>query len=507
MRLREFANKPLTINEFAATDVEKVVQALAAAAQNTDQNTEEHKKVIAQIDSLLAAVKKTQPQTATKTVKEDLSVTDQKKILALLASVKNPQERSALETILSNPQNAKAIFGIINQAKKAGSEEQITKEVEYNKQVNALIDRLVNKVLGSMDALNNAYAENSQSGEDINSEKPKSLPSNTALKEQIKSAISSSFKTLHIEFGKNTAEYNTRKKQILEFMSAAAQSGIFSFSELIKGGLDQKGNIFNLIPKQFREIGNIVGQQLLSFTAGTGAGSWGPGELGLCILGSPVHKASKKGDLVIDGKAVELKASRTKDKGARLNTEVLLNGSAAKPTYDKIIADLASRVNLKPDDLLTYSVTRNGRVVSTGKYKSLNSFSSQTIKQLNSYVFKPLADSQLALKTLQQVIAAVLKPEAHKFIKTDYLRPAVNADGTINYVNFIEGYVRILWDCYHEFDGVGTMLILNPITGSYTISNSSDDLINQVKAGVVSFSGGIDFGDKQSKASPQLGIE
>ena len=522
MKIREIIVENV-LREFATDGIESVIRQLADQAAQSDQGSPEHARVMAIVDQLLAVIQKptaqpvqtqpTQPQSKPQQqlpapqVQEDLSNSDIRKFQALLAATSNRQERAQLEQAMKNPTLAKAILGLSTRQKTAGSEEQIKADRDFNKKIDALVEKLVAKIQGSMEALNSAYEENSRRGEDVNSEKPKKIAETTALQQQIKLGISGSFKTLHLEYGENPKEYKLKQKQVLDFMTAASESGIFTFESLLTAGTDKKANIFSLIPEQYREISNIVGQKLLSLTAGTGAGSWGPGEMGLCIMGSPVRKASKKGDLIIGDKAVELKASRDADAGARLNTDVLLNGSSRLGEYRNIMADLAKKVKLKYDDLLKYPIVRKGKVTGYGQLKSLNTFGSKTTGVLNMHVFRKLKDPQFTLSILEQVVKLVLKPEAHKFVTSKKLSFAVNQQtGEIEFTKFMEAYISILWDCYHAFDSVDALMVINPITGSYVISTSSKNLIKQIQAGVVKASGGIDFGDKQSKASPQLGI-
>jgi len=48
-------------------------------------------------------------------------------------------------------------------------------------------------------------------------------------------------------------------------------------------------------------------------------------------------------------------------------------------------------------------------------------------------------------------------------------------------------------------------LIVNPILGTFLVMNDPKDVDATVKAGMV-ISGGIDFKDKQSTKSPQIGV-
>lgn len=475
----------------ASNDPSALLIKLITVAKESEDGSPEHSQAMDIIDKLLNAV----------SVSEDLNVSDTKKIQALITQFKDPASRAKLESLLQDPANVKIILKIEASAKKAGKEEQIGLDLKNAKELNHYVSVLTKKATNGLDALNNVYKYQSQAGEDVTSEKPKDV-NQTALITQIKGAIQTSFKD--IEF--SNINKNSLERKVLNFMKKAATDGIFTFNDLIKKGQGTKANIFDLVPEEYKEVMDLVGRRLLSSTVGTGAGSWGPGELGLCILGSPVAKAKKKGDLEIGGEPVELKASRDPKKGARLNTDVLLNGYAARTHYNELITDLAKLVKKKPKDLLTYPIMRKGKVVGTGKKASLNNFSTQTIGLLNLHVFEKIQNPDIALEFITNVVKAVLQPEAHKFVNPALLKHAIDDKGKIHYVPFMEAYIEILLKCYSHFDGVNTILIINPITGNYTIINNSKQLISQMRKGVVEYSGGLDFGNKQSKASPQLGI-
>lgn len=464
---------------------------LITVAKESELGSPEHAQAMDVIDNLLNAV----------SVSEDLNVSDTKKIQALLAQFKDPASRLKLETLLQDPANVRIILKIEASAKKSGKEEQIGLDLKNAKELNHYVTVLTQKATHGLDALNNVYKHQSKAGEDVTSEKPKDV-NQSALITQIQGAIQSSFKD--IEF--SSINKNALERKVLDFMKKAATDGIFTFNDLLKKGRGTSANIFDLVPDQYKEVMDLVGRRLLSSTVGTGAGSWGPGELGLCILGSPVAKAKKKGDLEIGGEPVELKASRDPKKGARLNTDALLNGYAARTEYHALLVELAKLVKKSPKDLLTYPITRKGKVVGKGKRNSLNNFGAQTIGQLNYHVFDKLKNPTVALDFITNVVKSVLQPEAHKFISKALLKNAVDVNGKVHYVPFIEAYIQILLKCYSEFDGVNTILIINPVTGNYTIVNDSKQLIDQMRKGIIQYSGGLDFGNKQSKASPQLGI-
>jgi hypothetical protein len=81
--------------------------------------------------------------------------------------------------------------------------------------------------------------------------------------------------------------------------------------------------------------------------AGSGAGAWGPAELGLSVVGSPVNKDGK-GDLNIGGdRRIELKASKSATSGGRINTPVVNKGIGGKGDYDIAWREYVPKLGIK----------------------------------------------------------------------------------------------------------------------------------------------------------------
>jgi hypothetical protein len=81
----------------------------------------------------------------------------------------------------------------------------------------------------------------------------------------------------------------------------------------------------------------FVNQDIFSYAPGTTSGGVGPGEMALSMMGNPAQKG-KTGDLLIDGKEIEIKAGGQKGSGGRLNSKAL-----TKPTTGWKISKCSKR--------------------------------------------------------------------------------------------------------------------------------------------------------------------
>ena len=282
----------------------------------------------------------------------------------------------------------------------------------------------------------------------------------------------------------------------------------------------------------------MIGNLLLIKPSAT-AGNWGPGELGLAILGNPVQKG-KKGDLLVNGKDIELKASQNPEKGGRLGTVALKRGIDGYGKYKKALEGLFASAGYKTKDL-DFSLKKKEDVAEarTAKVKDPKK---STLPSNNVGVWiddkgnekdikwtsfgrtfienalNPKIKDRVGAPVTQQFLAAVatsclvsaLEEKAGGY-DTSFVKDCVNNDGTIDYDAFAEGYAKMLYTIYQNVDSKGELLILNPLTGSYYVlldpEDFSDALLPSDEHQHIRISSvAIDFTDSQGKASPQIGI-
>jgi hypothetical protein len=114
-----------------------------------------------------------------------------------------------------------------------------------------------------------------------------------------------------------------------------------------------------------------------------------------------------------------------------------------------------------------------------------------------------LPANQLVGDFLVNAVLAVISTAGKPFFNEKLIRSIPAKDGSINYERFLQIITRQWYDIYKNVDEVGLILVINPISGGFTLVDSAASLLNKDSGVVVT--GGIDFSDPQGKASPQIG--
>jgi len=282
-------------------------------------------------------------------------------------------------------------------------------------------------------------------------------------------------------------------KQIQEKLLAfliQAKDGIINWGKVLQAGKDKTANVDTFVPKEFKEIYLLFRKELFAVRPETTAGSWGPGEVGLILIGNPITKAKEAGDLQdkVTGDKFELKASNDPKKGGRLSPPGLGTSKMA-PRFD--------RVKLKHFG--------KGFQAKFGENSSLNkdSLNQTFIKEYNEFIDKGLrVDSKEFLKDC--IMAAFTDN-----VPTDKeLEPYVGkmtVNNKIDYNGFVRTYAKFLFDRYQgsgDDKKFKNIIVFNPGSTTYTVLDGSDDLDSEF----VVITGGIEFGGSQVPKSPQIGI-
>ena len=84
--------------------------------------------------------------------------------------------------------------------------------------------------------------------------------------------------------------------KIIKFITQATE-GIIDWGDVLEAGKDKKANIDSFVPAEFKEIYQMFKNELYKVRPETTAGAWGPGEVGLILIGNPITKADDGGDL------------------------------------------------------------------------------------------------------------------------------------------------------------------------------------------------------------------
>jgi hypothetical protein len=376
---------------------------------------------------------------------------------------------------------------------------------DINAQLKKSAKMLSAKISGTLEALKQQYDEQYKEG-DLQAPKKEST-SASDVNQELVDLIEGIF-SKPISGAETAAERNKTASQILDFMNRC-QTGIVDLKQVIDNG---KGNVLSSIEGEDKRILDMLENALMKAKPGKTAGNWGPGELGLAILGTPVNKASK-GDLDIGGEMIELKASQNPKQGGRLGTRALARGTDGRSKYVSALSTLLSEAghtlktaSLKPDSPVYVGIKKDSK--KQASISHLNFGQGFVNSALNPLIANKVSPDSTA-KFLEQVAISCIVNDHIKDVKTAWVKKCVNSDGTINIEAFNLKYAGMLYSLYQRVDGVGKIMILNPLTGSYYVLNGPNDIASAAADRDIPIQFGtttINFGDSQGKASPQLGI-
>jgi len=279
------------------------------------------------------------------------------------------------------------------------------------------------------------------------------------------------------------------QQKLIKFLKQA-KDGIVDWGQILKRGKGGKANVDDFVPTEFKEIYDMFKKELYSVRPETTAGSWGPGEVGLILIGNPITKASDSGDLqdAKTGEKFELKASNNPKKGGRLSPPGLGTSKMA-PRFDRV----------KEKHFGTGFKAKFGKESNMIKA----SVNQRFIKEYNI-----LIDKGLKVNTKQFVTDIIKAAFTDNFPSDKELAPFVNKmikGNKIDYDIFVKEYAKFLMDRYQ---GVGkdkkftNIIVFNPGTTTYTVLDSSKDLDSPD----LEITGGIEFAATQVPKSPQIGI-
>jgi hypothetical protein len=473
----------------------------------------------------------TQNDSATESlVTEQPSDNNEQWVVTFLKLTKNPESKARMESRLKTDPEFKADMrelykGHEAETKKSyskGGTDALSTVSAFFTDVKKRADLLAGKSVGVLDQLKVWYDTSGDRTDDPMSDRPK--PTQKALYQKLLYPLENIFQDLGFkDQPPNLRNFKKEAPRILKFMDVC-QDGIINFEDLIN---IRKGNVGNLITDpDLKYIYDKIYSKLLALDAGQGGGAWGPGELGLAILCRPMSKAKSKGDLITtyqgETVGVEVKASRDATAGARIGGKGVLQGVAGKETFTKALTALCKAAKFPISEFGTTTVqipkykVINGvktRVASDkskpGKKIAYTNLASSTWFETFNRDIPPrlakqnLLANQLVGDFLVNSVSAVISTAGKPFFNEKLIRSIPAKDGSINYERFLQIITRQWYDIYKNVDEVGLILVINPISGGFTLVDSAASLINK-DSGVV-ITGGLDFNDTQGKASPQIG--
>lgn len=577
MRFREF--KPL-LREFVEPQVTTDLSALDNLEQGLENNPEIAVEILPELKNLLAFVKSnvgTQAQPQAKPVqqaKQVAPVQQQQVPLpksvqptvapveeAVATAVQDPTEMALRQSLMllqtlrqlmpSMPKGAKrkqaedtliqleAEVGQVHQTGIAQGKQDILnlqgqwREVELPE----LSEQLTLKVLGYLQTLKEISDEAVSKGEE-SPRNAKKAPEKNTIYRQIHDPLEALFaKLADPKVGVSAEEYTQNIAQVKDFMQRC-QVGVFDIDTLVR---KKVGNIRNLISKEDQRIYDVIFQKLLSLTV-SGGGSWGPGEIGLAVLGKPVQKQAGKGDLIVGKKKIpiELKSGADAKAGARLGGDGVVQARAAVGKFIKYFDTFLQGLKIpalpqvegrpvwryETDKLKTKKI--NGvstRVPSGEKVKkalfATNMSSPVWFDQFNINVLSKLntAKRKVSAKTfLNTVLKMCLSkdgeaPYEEAVQQFNSIENMLDSNGYINYQQFLKELTKIWYHIYSRTDNVKYILVLNQSNGNFELVGDADALTSNIGTNRdkntpkgIEIVGGLDFGAGQIQLSPQVGV-
>ena len=422
------------------------------------------------------------PQQTENTVQLAQQEIDIKSAVAELKKLGKFAEVKKIEGFLKN---------IYAKAQAAGFQQRAGIRMELQKAINLI----AGKVNGTLEQLEQQYKK--QKKDDINV-KIKTSPGDEKIRSAISIVLVGLITTYKAKYT-DEKEFNQFEKLIFNFLNASKQ-GIIPLGSLVDAG---SGNIKDAVLKtKFKTLSTIgfIDDLLDQMPARTG-GAWGPGELGLAILGSPVSKGDK-GDIVVGNKKIEIKASNDPTKGGRVNTVAVKAGKAGKAEAKIAIGNFFSKIGQKFDGK-TIGATKTGKLVNAYNVNVVS-----WLNAINQKISQTKASRQDVITFLDEISTAALNVPAKGEIKFDYSR-AVADDGTIIGNELRREYLRVILGYYNSIEGVNDILIINPGNGNFNVIDATDvdSIMQKLKDGVLGTGTSvINFGDPQAKLSPQLGV-
>jgi len=402
---------------------------------------------------------------------------------------------------------------------KEGQEQSFEDEKAFIESFKILIEKLAAKATGTLEAIEAQYQEQFTEEPDtkikgVLGRTMPAAPEYTQIEKAVQDTLRSVF--FNAAFGSNTLDEQREDRTLLTDFLAACEDGILELGPLI----DKKsGNILEEFRKtKYAKLEPFVNELLQKVPSGSGAGSWGPAELGLSIVGTPVKKADK-GDLCLgDGRKIELKASRDPKSGARINTPAIGSGRSGESNYtkawNKFTKDFGfsyKKTSRSRAVLYAHDFIKGKKLIPGHRSITFTNFGPTVINKVLNPAIILHDPTRNEIKEFLTDVALSSVLEEYKPLGRKLFRAAkvVKRNKTIDGAAFVAEYLHMLLSFYALTDEIEEIVIINPISGNYEVvdATDTDTLKDKLESGeIILGSTYIDFSDSQSKASPQLGI-
>lgn len=417
-----------------------------------------------------------------------------------------------------NPKDKAKLLNFLQQVEQETLEKKYTQDIERETIQGDAVSLLAGKVTGTLEKIRDHYIHKSAQRKAMFDQQPDAVenyektlnrgrPNKKAVEQEIGTLLIGT-----LEWWRRKTKSSEARKEFdeasLKFLKAC-EEGIIDLGTLLSKG---SGNFLEEIPGEYSWVRESkLADQLLNLKpSGSGAGNWGPGELGLAILGKPVNKDSSKGDLVVGDKKFELKASANAKSGGRINTEAIMVGKDGQVDFMKAWDNLRPKLNIKMDGEKIAFANPDEAPKGMQKKITQTSIGPTWIAIVNSGLRGSKVNSSELGSFLGEVLTAPISPSFKSKVKYNTSSLVSTQDGSpqINPQNLLGEYLKQALTFYNETDEVDDILVVNPTDGHFEVINATDakGLQKKINAGAIQTSSiWIDFKDKQSKASPQLG--
>ena len=396
---------------------------------------------------------------------------------------------------------------LVSRSKTAGAEEEFQSEKEFAAEFDKLIKNIAAKATGTLEALQAHYEQQAQESP-VREMRDVKAPNQTQVEKAVEDTLRSVFSGP--AYSAETREEKIKTRNMLKNFLGDCVKGIIKLGPMLDKG---QGNVIEEFKKtKYGDLTEFFNELLGKVPSGSGAGSWGPAELALSVVGTPVNKADK-GDLNIGGnRKIELKASRKAKSGGRVNTPAIGTGNSGKGEYDKAFKPFAEELGLKVIggniEFLVQTKTK-GKVRKRLKYTTWGPTLINSV--LNPAIKKKKLDRNKVVQLVEDVAAAPVIEDHKKDARVSFdAQKVVRDDSTIDDKAFVAEYLNMAMGFYADTDGVEEVLVINPVTGNFHVIDARrmDILHDKIANGDIQLSTTyLDFTDTQGKASPQIGTE
>ena len=412
-----------------------------------------------------------------------------------------------------------------------GREEEWKASLEWDDTLEAEANALANKVVKNGDIIHSVINANSKKDTGHASQLEESKEEvGSAMKSKIVDILKGIF-SKPAKTERDRVKVEQVRKLTADFMHKC-RVGVIDFNEIL-ANKSANARIDDLVDQSDLIIYNFIKDEAFNAVPATTAGAWGPGEIGLSLLATPVTKGDV-GDLrVLTNKGpieVELKGMKNARSGGRFNSNGVAKAKDAAREYRQHLdvfykgleAVFKQGKQKLPPLATSFKVVSNAKTGAT-KPKKPETFDLEAINKVwNPKLIGPASkiNSQATLKLVKQFLAgmadcAVLdegKPYAQKSIAEMIDDPKIisyNDDGSfgLNWLGIQANISKILYSVYAGVDKKGVIMYFNTATSNYYIVKGPNDMKKQIMSGKLSTGNAIiDFGAGQAPASPQVGI-